>query len=149
MEIIPETGVPLVKIGDHRTDVEERIGRPVHGPGGRKAVYDTRPGLVLGYTPEDIVEVVEIGHSGDGSDEAFFQGVQLTFRFLDDVVADLTAKGYTSTPSDIGFHFHAGFSVWTMGSRMALDLDPDADEDDERAVAEGVTVAPYALLAGS
>jgi hypothetical protein len=63
------------------------------------------------------------------------------------VVAELTAKGYTSIPSDIGFEFHAGFAVWSMGSRTARDLDPDAAEDDERAVAEGVTVAPYALLA--
>jgi hypothetical protein len=147
VEIIPGAGVPLVSIGDRREDVERRIGGPVHGPGGRKAVYATTPGVVVGYTPDGTVEVVEIGYSGDGGEEVFLQDVQLTFRFLDDVVAELTAKGYTSTPSDIGFEFHAGFAVWSMGSRTAQDLDPDAAEDDERAVAEGVTVAPYALLA--
>ncbi|WP_432840785.1 hypothetical protein [Dactylosporangium sp. CA-092794] len=30
-----------------------------------------------------------------------------------------------------------------MGSRWALDLDPDADEDDPRQICEGVSVAPY------
>lgn len=149
MEIIPGVGVSLARIGDRREDVEGRIGAPVHGPGGRKAVYDTTPGIVIGYTPEHTVEVVEIGYSGDGREEAFLQGVQLTFRFLDDVVAELAAKGYSSTPSDIGFDFHAGFAVWSMGSRTAQDLDPDAAENDERAVAEGITIAPYALLTQS
>jgi len=64
------------------------------------------------------VELVEIACSGDGGEEVTFDGVQLTYRFLEDVVADLTAKGYTRTPSDI----------------------------DERAANEGVSVAPYAYF---
>ncbi|MFC6023340.1 hypothetical protein ACFP2T_45200 [Plantactinospora solaniradicis] len=146
MDIIPGVGVATARIGETRAEVEARIGSPVHGPGGAKAVYDTTPGLVISYTPEDTVELVEIAYSGDGAEEVFFDGVQLTFRFLDDVVADLTAKGYTSTPSDIGYEFHAGFAVWSMDSRSAVDLDPEADEDDERSVSEGVSVAPYAYF---
>lgn len=50
------------------------------------------------------------------------------------------------TPYDIGYVFDAGFAIWSMHSRWALDLDPEADEDDERAVSEGVSVAPYAYF---
>ncbi|MEO3809488.1 hypothetical protein ABGB17_10860 [Sphaerisporangium sp. B11E5] len=146
MEIIPGRGVALAKIGETRADVEERVGEPAHGPGRARAVYPTTPALVVHYDRDDTVELVELGYGGRGGGEVFFDGVQLTFRFLDDVVADLAAKGYTSVPSDIGFHFHAGFSVWSMHSLWALDLDPDAGEDDERAVSEGVSVAPFSYF---
>ncbi|MER7107901.1 hypothetical protein [Streptomyces sp. NPDC000229] len=150
MLIIPGHGVDLVKIGDRRSDVEERVGPPHHGPGGERAVYDTSPMLVVTYAEDDTVELVEISYSGEGGDaEAHYAGVQLTHRFLDDVVADLQALGYTSTPSDIGHDFHAGFAVWSMRSLWAGDLDPAAGEDDRRAVAEGVSVAPYAHLSGA
>jgi hypothetical protein len=104
--------------------------------------------LVISYTTDDSVELVEIAYSGPSGEEAFFDGVQLTYRFLDDVVADLTAKGYTGMPSDIGFTFHAGFAVWSMRSLWARDLDPSASEDDGRAIVEGVSVAPYAYWDG-
>ncbi|MFE4683013.1 hypothetical protein ACFRNJ_19590 [Streptomyces sp. NPDC056721] len=147
MEIIPGRGVDLVKIGDHRSHVEERTGLPHHGPGGERAVYNTTPMLVITYAADSTVELVEIKYSGEGGDaEAQLDGIQLTHRFLDDVVSDLHARGYTNTPSDIGHDFHAGFSVWSMHSLWAPDLDPAASEDDERAVAEGVSVAPYAYF---
>ncbi|MEU6713775.1 hypothetical protein ABZ897_20060 [Nonomuraea sp. NPDC046802] len=136
--------MPLVKVGDQRAEVESRIGDPVHGRPSSKDVYNTTPMLVISYTPDDRVELVEVAYSGDGGEQAFFDGVQLTYRFLDEVIADLTAKGYTSIPSDIGFTFHAGFAVWSMGSLWARDLDPDAGEDDERSIVEGVSVAPFA-----
>jgi hypothetical protein len=142
VQILPGFGVELAKIGEARGDVEDRIGRPVDGKPSTKDVYATTPRLVISWTPEDTVEIVEIGH-GDGEREAYLDDVQLTFDFLDHVVAELTARGYTSTRSDIGFVFHAGFSLWSMRSREARALDPDADEDDERAVSEGVSVAPY------
>ncbi|MET8956407.1 hypothetical protein [Streptomyces sp. NPDC004533] len=149
MEIIPGLGVDLVRIGDRRPQVEERIGPPYHGPGGRRAVYTTSPMLVITYAADETVELVEIRHSGeDGGAEAHYDGVQLTFHFLDDVVADLHALGHTSTPSDIGHDFHAGFSVWSMRSLWARDLDPEAAEDDERAISEAVSVAPYAYFTG-
>jgi hypothetical protein len=103
--------------------------------------------LVVDYAPDDTVELVQVPCSGDGgAGEAHLNGVQLTHRFLDEVVAELHAQGYTSTPSDIGHDFHAGFSVWSMGSLCAGDLDPTADEDDDRAVAEGVSVAAVRVL---
>lgn len=146
MEITPERGVPLVHLGDRRTDVEDRVGEPVHGPGGSRAVYKTTPMLVVHYLPDDTVELVEIGYSGDGREEVTFDGVQLTYRFIDDVVADLEARGHTCTPSDIGFEFHAGFAVWSMDSLWARDLDPGASEEDDRAIVEGVSVAPYSYF---
>jgi hypothetical protein len=155
MEIIPAEGVALARLGETRVAVESRVGAPVHGPGSNRAVYDTTPALVISYTSEDRVEIVEIAYSGQGREEVFFDGVQLTYRLLDDVVAELNAKGYQCTPTDIGFAFHAGFAVWSMSSLSASDLDPDQDkdededeyedddDDDERRIVEGVSVAPY------
>ncbi|MFF3657328.1 hypothetical protein [Streptomyces olivochromogenes] len=147
MEIIPGLGVNTVRIGDRRSQVEERLGPPYHGPGGQRAVYTTTPMLVVTYAADETVELVETHYSGEGGPaEVHYDGVQLTHRFLDEVVADLHALGYTSTPSDIGHDFHAGFSVWSMHSLWARDLDPEADDDDERAVSEAVSVAPYAYF---
>jgi hypothetical protein len=143
MEILPPFGVELAKVGESRDEVERRIGAPVHPGRSSKAVYDTSPALVLTYTEDDTVEVVEIGYAGDGGEEVFYDGVQLTFRFLDDVVADLAAKGHAYEETDIGYRFKPGFVVWSMGSRWAKDLDPEASEDDEREICEGVSVAPY------
>jgi hypothetical protein len=137
--------VATASVGETRSVVEARIGAPLHG--GPKSIYDTSPGLILHYTADDVVELVEIAHSGDGGEEVFFDGIQLTFRFIEDVVADLRAKGYACTPFDIGYLVEPGFTVWSMASRWALDLDPDADEEDERRVCEGVSVAPYAYFA--
>ena len=89
-------------------------------------MYDTDPKLVLTYTEDDTVELVEIAYSGDGGEEVFFDGVQLTYRFIDDVVADLAVKGYRGEPSDIGYRFRPGFAIFSMGSRSAQDLDPQA-----------------------
>lgn len=147
MEITPERGVPLVHVGDRRADVESRVGQPVHGPGSSPAVYETTPLIVVHYNPDDTVELVELGYSGDGGEEVTFDGVQLTYRFIDDVVTDLAARGYTYAPFDIGYQFHAGFTVWSMNSLWARDLDPGASEEDERAIVEGVSVAPYSYFA--
>jgi hypothetical protein len=86
MEILPGEGVALAKVGESRDVVESRVGPPVHPGRHRRAVYETSPMLVLTYTDDDTVEVVEIGYAGDGGDEVCFDGVQLTFRFVDDVV---------------------------------------------------------------
>lgn len=146
MEILPGVGVDQVKIGHRREDVEQRVGPPLHAGRSRRAVYGTTPMLVVSYTSDGVVEIVEMGCSGDGGEEVFFDGVQLTYRFMDDVVADLEARGHACTPSDIGFDFAPGFAVFSMGSRHAQDLDPLAGDDDERAVVEGVSVAPYEYL---
>ncbi|MCX5504821.1 hypothetical protein OG887_36455 [Streptomyces sp. NBC_00053] len=150
MEIIPGRGVALAMIGDHRTRVEERVGRPAPGTAAvRPAVYDTTPKLVITYASDDTVELVEIGYSGQGGEaEASCDGIQLTHRLIDDVVAELHARGYTSTPCDIGHDFHAGFTVWSMRVLEAREVDPTAGEDDPRCVVEGVSVAPYGYFGG-
>ncbi|WP_432968553.1 hypothetical protein [Dactylosporangium sp. CA-233914] len=143
MEILPGEGVAAAKVGQRRDDVEARIGAPVHPRRSSKAVYNTTPMLVISYYDDDTVELVEIGYSGDGGEEVFFDGVQLTYRFMDDVVADLAARGHAYEPTDIGYRFAPGFAIFSMGSRWALDLDPNASEDDPRRIVEGVSVAPY------
>jgi hypothetical protein len=78
----------------------------------------------------------------------FFDGVQLTYRFMSDVVADLAAKGYRCEPTDIGYRCEPGFAIFSMGSRSAQELDPQASAEDPRQVSEGVSVASYDYLAG-
>lgn len=143
MDILPPEGVASAKVGQRRDDVERRIGPPVHPGNFAKAVYETTPMLVLTYADDDTVEVVEIAYSGDGGEEVYFDGVRLTYRFLDDVVADLAAKGHRYEATDNGYRFEPGFAIWSMGSRWARDLDPGAAEDDPRQICEGVSVAPY------
>jgi hypothetical protein len=144
MEILPGEGVAEAKVGESREVVESRIGQPVHPGRHSKAVYEsTTPMLVLTYAEDDTVEVVEIGCSGDGGEEVFYDGIQLTWRFMDDVVADLAARGVAHEPTDIGYRFAPGFAIFPMNSRTAQDLDPAATEDDEREIVEGVSVAPY------
>ena len=145
MEIIPGVGVEAVKIGDPRGEVEQRLGPPVHAGNHTRCVHDSiDPMLVVTYDQDDLVELVEVGHGVD--DQVFFDGVQLTYRFMDDVMADLTAKGHLGTPSDIGFDLQAGFAIFSMASLSAQELDPDAPEDDPRRIVEGVGIAPYSYF---
>ncbi|MDI6102632.1 hypothetical protein QLQ12_28820 [Actinoplanes sp. NEAU-A12] len=139
MEILPGEGVALARVGESRDVVESRVGPPVHPGRQDRAVYATSPMLVISYF-EDEVELVEMGYSGDGGEEVFFDGVQLTYRIMSDVVADLEARGHRAVPSDIGFSFRPGFSIFSMGSQSARDLDPQAADD--ASVVEGVSVAP-------
>ncbi|MEU6014242.1 hypothetical protein ABZ826_09305 [Streptomyces sp. NPDC047515] len=69
-------------------------------------------------------------------------------RFLDDVVADLRARGCTSTPGEIGRALRPGFSARSTHSLWVGHLDPTAAQDDERAVREGVSVVPYRGFSG-
>ncbi len=145
MEVLPGIGVELARVGDSRADVESRIGKPVHEPRSERGVYPTTPVLIISYSDRDIVELVEIG-CGNGRKEARFDGVQLTGRFLDEVVTELRSKGYAGKPTDIGFAFDAGFVVFSMHSRSARELDPKAAADDDRSICEGVSVAPRAYF---
>jgi hypothetical protein len=148
MEILAGEGVPMARVGERRDVVESRLGPPVHPGPHRRAVYGMSPRLVLTYTDDDTVELVEVAYSGDGGEEVFFDHVQLTFRFMDDVVADLAARGHRHEPTDIGYRFEPGFAIFSMGSRTARDLDQNAAEDDSRKICEGVSVAPYGYFAG-
>lgn len=100
--------------------------------------------LVVTYDQDDVVELVEVGYGVH--DQVFFDGVQLTYRFMDEVMADLAAKGHRGTPSDIGFDLQAGFAIFSMESLSAQELDPDASEDDPRRIVEGVAIAPYSYF---
>lgn len=150
MEILPGRGVAQVGIGDARADVETRVGAPVHPGEARRAVYATVPELVVDYTDDDRVELVQVAYSGQGDgDEAFFDGVQLTYRFLDEVVADLQARGHEWTPSDVGVDFRVGFGLFATGALDPALLDPQAGVGDEdRLVVDGVSIAPYDYLVG-
>jgi hypothetical protein len=141
VEIIPAVGVPSVQIGQAREDVESRLGLP-KAAGDVRAYYEA-PGLLVHYDDSDRVELVEVPYGHGSGEEATLDGLQLTFRFMEEVRSDLAARGYTSTPSDIGYDFAAGFSIFSMASCDAGELDAAAGEDDERRVVEGVSVAPY------
>ncbi|MEU4564109.1 hypothetical protein AB0F72_37500 [Actinoplanes sp. NPDC023936] len=147
MEILPGRGTPLVRIGESREVVECKLGTPVHPGRLDRAIYETTPMLVLSYSDVDTVELVEVAYTGDGGEEAWFDGVQLTFRFLDDVVAELAERGHRYELTDAGYRFEPGFALFSMGSRSARDLDPDAGDDDPRIICEGVSVAPYEYFA--
>lgn len=143
MEILPGEGVATAKVGESRAVIEARLGPPIHPGREDKAVYETVPMLILTYADDDTVEVVEVGYTGNGGEEVFFDGVQLTYRFMDDVVADLAARGHAPEEIDVGYRFEPGFALYSMGARTARDLDPTASADDEREIVEGVSVAPY------
>ncbi len=99
--------------------------------------------LVVSYTSDGLVEIVEIPLAGSGAADVFLDGVRFTHRFMGELVADLAAKGYRYEPDDIGYRFEVGFALFSMGSRSAKDLDPSAPEDDPRIVCEGISIAPY------
>lgn len=130
-----------MSVGASRDEVEQSLGAPSALHGGR-ASYDN-PALLVHYDSDDRVEVVEIPYDGGEGEEVTFDGVQLTFRFMEDVVRDLAARGYSYTPSDIGYDFCAGFAIFSMSSLDAQTIDATASDDDERQVVEGVSVAPY------
>jgi hypothetical protein len=140
MEILPGEGVSLVKVGESRDVVESRVGPPVHPGRHSRTVYDTDPMLVITYQEDETVELVEIAYGGE---EVFFEGVQLTYRFIDDVVAELAARGHRAEPFDVGFSFEPGFAIFSMSSLPASELDPGASLDDPRRIVEGVSVAPF------
>ena len=73
--------------------------------------------------------------------EVTLNGTRLTYRPLDDVLADLRASGYSGRRSDIGYDFADGFAIWSMASLSLSDLDPSVAPDDERDLVEGVSVA--------
>jgi hypothetical protein len=144
MEIQPGEGVAAARIGETREAVESRLGPPIHPGKASRAVYDIGRLLVISYTGDDLVELVELPHGAGRGDEAFFEGVQLTWRLLDDVVADLAAKGYRYEQDEpSSFLFEAGFVLFSRGSRTAEDLGLDAVEGASRSVCEGVSVGPY------
>jgi hypothetical protein len=141
MQITPAVGIPGVSIGDSRAAVEQSLGAPSSRDDGRAFYFDAEPGFSVHYDADQRVELIELGHS-EGRAEVYLDDVQLTFRLMDDVVADLARKGHSGKPADIGYQYDEGFCVFSMSSQNPSDLTGGAyDPDDERLVVEGVGIA--------
>jgi len=138
VEIRPGEGVLDVELGMLRVAVEELLGPPDAVVGDSAFYEQPGPRLVLRFSPDGALELIEVPYSGAG-DEVTLRGVQLTFRPLDDVLADLRVAGVVGRTSDIGVDFPEGFAIWSMGSLGPSDIDPKA-ADDERLIVEGVSV---------
>jgi hypothetical protein len=140
VEVLPGVGVASARIGDRRDeviavngpDVSSRVVR------GNRDVHANN--LVVSYDEDDRVELVEVALGGG---QAWYQGTQLTSRLMDDVVADLTARGLDSQPNDLGHVFRMGFALFSMSSLSPYELGLSDDPDDEREVVEGVSIAPW------
>src|SRR5690349_2867329 len=102
VEVQPGRGVPLVALGAARSAVESELGHPSSTRGGRSFYDELDPALVVGYGTGETVELIEIAYSGTPDSEVTLRGIQLTYRPMDDVLADLRAAGYVGRPSDIG-----------------------------------------------
>lgn len=141
MEIQPGVGIELVRLGERPVDVEARLGQPDSRQRDRTFYLDPLPGLVVDYGDSGVVELLEVPYSGAPEREVTLNGIQLTYRPIDEVRSDLLAMGYSGHESDIGFDFEDGFAIWSMGSLSLPDLDPSFAPNDERQVVEGVSVA--------
>ena len=143
MEIIPGVGLPLAKVGQKLTDIEAVAGLAddVQLDPDRAFWHRHHPGFSAHFDGEGVVELIEAYYSQGGREQVTLGGVQLTFRLMDDVVADLAAAGMHGRPMDIGFDYDEGFCVWSMGSLDPSDLTGGQyDPDDERRVVEGISV---------
>jgi len=144
MEIFPGVGVEVAKVGEHRDVVEARIGAPVRKPFKQfRMAYDTRPALLVSYGDHDsLVQLVEVVHV-EGGEDVFFDGVQLTSRWMDDVTADLEARGYRRDSSDFGLRFDPGFTIFQEGSLVGFEAPTRLFEGKPRSFCGGVAVAPF------
>jgi hypothetical protein len=150
VEILPGEGVAVVRLGDSRRCCRKL---PWEAPrrSRERVLYGGSPMLVISYAPDDTVELVGVPYAGSSAeDEVFVDGIQLTFRLMDDVVADLVVAGHHGSPFDIGFVFGAGFAIFSMSSLCPSDLHAGQprDPEDERAVVEGVGIAPANYFSG-
>ena len=138
-------GIELVRLGERRVDVEARLGQPGSRQGDR-AIYDLIPALVVDYDDSGLVELVEIPYAGVPQHEVTLNGLQLTYRPLDEVRSDLLAIGYSGRESDVGYDFTAGLPSGPWGRFWLPDHNPSVPPDDDSQVVEGVSVgspAPF------
>lgn len=145
MEILPGRGVQNIELGTERVIVAQHLGAPTSVQGDSDFYADPDPGIVLRYSEQDRLELIELPYSGTGH-EVTLKGIQLTHRLMDDVVEDLRGQGFIGRSSDIGVDFPEGFAIWSMGSLSAMDVDPTASHDDERPVVEGVSIGSPTYL---
>ena len=146
VEIQPGVGIGVIRLGERQVDVEARLGQPSSRDGGRAHYVEPMPAFVVDFGDSGIVELVEVPYAGVPDDEVTLNGVQLTYRPVDEVRSELIALGYSNRESDIGFDFADGFAIWSMGSLRLADLDPSVAADDDRQVVEGVSVASPAYF---
>ena len=88
---------------------------------------------------------MEVYHGENGHDQATLDGVQLTRRPMDDVLSDLAGAGRDGRRTDIVVEFDEGFTLWSLLSLSASDIDPTGYGDpltDGQPVVEGVGIAP-------
>lgn len=140
MEVTPGRGIPQVPLGADRRAVSAALGdRTVRS--ARSDHHDLGPAVVVHYD-DGRAEMFELAYSGTPGHEVTLDGIQLTYRPMAEVVADLAAAGHHGVESDDAVDYPEGFSIWSMGSLMVEDLGlsgSDVDPDDE--VIEGVSVA--------
>ena len=150
-EVLPGIGTALAQVGQSLQQIEAVAGPPSVTQGRSAFWNEHTPAFVVHTDAEGFAELVEIDHGEDGEPQATLRGIQLTFRLIDDVAADLERAGFHGVPADIGWEYEEGFSIWSMASHRASDLDPNgtADPDDERLVVEGVSVAPVSYWRGT
>ena len=143
--MLPGIGTALAQVGQTLQQIEAVAGPPSVTQGQSAYWNEHTPAFVVHTDAEGFAELVEINHGDVGEPQATLHGIQLTFRLMDDVVADLERADFHGVPdNDIGWEYDEGFCIWSMASHRASDLAPDstADPDDERLVVEGVSVAP-------
>ena len=145
MEIIPGVGLPVAKVGQTLADIEALVGLAddIQLDPDRAFWHRHYPGFSANFDGDGVAELIEAYYSQGGRDQVTLGGVQLTFRLMDDVVADLEAAGMHGRRMDIGFDYDEGFCVWSMSSLNPSDLTGGPyDPRDERLVVEGVAVGP-------
>lgn len=145
MEIVPGRGVRNINLGMQRADIIELLGTPTSTQDDSAFYGDPDPGMVLRFSADGRLELIELPYSGNGA-EVTLNGIQLTFRVIDDVLEQLREAGFVGRTSDIGTDFPEGFAIWSMGSLTPHDVDPTASDDDERQIVEGVSIGSPAYL---
>lgn len=149
MEIIPGQGIPQVPLGADRQAVHAALGTPSVVSGQEEHHNELDPAVVVHYDHGGTVQTLEIPYSGTPGNEVTLDGIQLTFRPLPQVIADLASAGFVGMESDIGMDYPDGFSIWSMGSLMIEDIDQPGDAGPDDEVVEGVSIAAAGYFEGA
>src|SRR6476620_7170932 len=109
-EVLPGIGTALAQVGQTLQQIEAVAGPPSVTQGHSAFWNEHAPAFVVRTDTEGFAELVEIDHGEGGEPQATLDGIQLTFRLVDDVVADLERAGFHGVPVDIGWEYEEGFS---------------------------------------
>ncbi len=143
-EVLPGIGTALAQVGQTLRQIEAVAGTPSIVQEHSAYWNEHKPAFVVHTDSAGRVELVELDHGESGEPQVTLRGIQLTYRVMEDVVADLEEAGFIGIEVDTGWEYEEGFCIWSTGSHRASDIDPSntPDLDDERLVVEGVSVAP-------